>query len=84
LSSYTKLDEDVDEACFDWHAGHVDKPEKSAKADDGVVDDGSSSQNAQFRAIQPLPEILDHIDSHVCPAFFHYASRLFFIVSLKF
>lgn len=28
------------------------------------------SQNALFRAIQPLPEILRHIESHVCPTYF--------------
>ncbi|KAG0611776.1 hypothetical protein M758_7G163800 [Ceratodon purpureus] len=43
----------------------VVKMEKSVKADDEVVDDGSSSQNAQFRAIQPLPEILRHIETHL-------------------
>lgn len=33
--------------------------------DDGDVEDALSSQNAQFRAIQPLPEILRHIDTYV-------------------
>lgn len=36
------------------------------------------SQNALFRAIQPLPEILRHIESHVCPTYFDiFISELF-------
>lgn len=41
------------------------QPKTAATSDDGVLDDASSSQNAQFRAIQPLPEILRHIDTHL-------------------
>jgi len=48
---------------------HAAQPKTAATSVDGVLDDASSSQNAQFRAIQPLPEILRHIDTHVCPPF---------------
>jgi len=41
------------------------QPKTAATSVDGVLDDASSSQNAQFRAIQPLPEILRHIDTHL-------------------
>jgi ribosome biogenesis GTP-binding protein YsxC/EngB len=41
------------------------EPKKAAQIDDGDVEDALSSQNAQFRAIQPLPEILRHIDTHL-------------------
>lgn len=62
-----KLSEDVDTAYFNCYAARIVKPEKSVKFGEKVVDDASSSQNAQFRAIQPLPEILRHIDTYVCP-----------------
>lgn len=49
---------------FDLRA-EVVKPKSAEKCGEEIVDGASSSQNAQFRAIQPLPEILRHIDTHL-------------------